>query len=456
MYTSPLIPAPSTFQTAQSEITSYHTPAASQSHPPSTTFTSAQSELSTYRTPASQSTYQATAYTFGDGSSVVTAQTAQTYVPRGQYTADPSSPIERSERTSYFTPAVPLVAVPLVAITGASPRQSTAYGSAETGSEYRTAGDSGLSEYQTAPAASSKLGSPFMLSDEKASVKDKASTKGKATSQGSSTSGSERSYQTAPPPVPSRDSKYMPSTFGAETTTTAVRYQLHDAPVPSRSYSDTRSYGTAPPASITEIYETAASKPTDYFTAQTKSTEYFSGSRALSFSSEMQERAETATHISDGTDYDLIADLERQSSAGSALVRRRPTGARTRSYDSAPSRSTIREGAQTVYQTAGESAYATAPSWHATSYYTAPDPGSSKPSSASTAQSTTNGSKIRRVPVPSIPPPSPSQPSSIPSSVPPSDPGTVPSYSDGTAKTRAGFGYDLSRMMVSCTIYLLW
>lgn len=426
-------PPSTTYDTAQSDMSAYRTPAGQSPYTLPATFDTIQSEKSTYRTPAGNATRMAASFTFGDGSSsMVTAHTDQTFLPpRAPYTADPASIVEASERSSYFTPG--MQSVPSVAVTGASPRQSGAYSSSLGRNSYHTPA-SGLSDYRTAPTAS-ELGSPFVMSEPRSPVLEGTKASSKRSTDRSGDSDSVSSYQTAPPPVPSRDSKYTTATQGH--TDNSPRYQLQDAPVPSRGYS----YSTAPPASITEIYDTAPNGSSEPATAV---------SRALSFSSEMQEQAETATHISDGTDYDLIADLERQSSAGSAMIQRRPAAARTRQTGFG-SRGTTRDEVATVYQTAGESMYATAPSWHTTSYYTAPEPASSKPSSVSTAQSTANQSgRSRRVPVPSLPPPSPSVPSSQPSSIPTSKTGSVPAYSEAsTIPTRAGMGYDLGRMMVS-------
>ena len=203
------------------------------------------------------------------------------------------------------------------------------------------------------------------------------------------------SYDTAPPPVPSHDSQYdnaslAPASAPNSRDASLVRYQLHDRPMSSVhdgsggnvsvvSVTERSTWHTVPgaPTSPHTAQDTLAAPPTVYQTALDPtpytSFGYQSSHDALSFQSDIQEQAETATHISEpNTDLGLLADLECQSSAGSAWVR--PFGRRTGTEKSGYSGKTpFGTGIEnTLYQTARDTIYSTVPSWQTQSAYAAP------------------------------------------------------------------------------------
>ncbi|WVQ95510.1 hypothetical protein IAU59_002607 [Kwoniella sp. CBS 9459] len=224
--------------------------------------------------------------------------TASMHTPRG------SSPA----RTVRNAPHTPGSGVPLLAITGASPGgqsepYSTARGTTTTG---LTAPSHGLAIavtgtemqlYGTAstPAytgASGLLGSPFNTPPPPA---DRASSRMSRSSVST--------YYSAPPPVPSRDSHYStaspgesspaePSPASTRFSSSATRYQLHDAPVPSQS-STVREMS---------IYPTATEGDPSYFTLRHPNTLYGTADDVQPEASEYHDRPPTtrwATATSD-------------------------------------------------------------------------------------------------------------------------------------------------------------
>ncbi|KAK4686714.1 hypothetical protein P7C73_g3410, partial [Tremellales sp. Uapishka_1] len=151
------------------------------------------------------------------------------------------------------------------------------------------------------------------------------------------------SYHTAPPPVPSRDPYYRAASIPS-VPPNPVRHQLYDRPVslaPLRSfpefYYDNSVYSTAPPAPVTPFtesdrssYTTAPPPPISRSSRSQSETQEPRGS--------MNDEWDRATHVSDpDSDYGVIAELERQSSAGSShprpvYPRQRPGRARPQSY----------------------------------------------------------------------------------------------------------------------------
>jgi hypothetical protein len=179
-----------------------------------------------------------------------------------------------------------------------------------------------------------------------------------------------------------------------------VRYQLHDAPVPSvsattplaseKSEKAASEYVTARPP--TTRYESAISSgASTYKTAKKTVSEYSTAppppaspsitpSELLSWRSYEQDLDEAATFISEESDLGLIADLERQSSYGSDAPR---TNGREMMLHPVQVESTFATaqdwstytglydtaGTGTVWETARESNYVTAPSWSTPTTY---------------------------------------------------------------------------------------
>jgi hypothetical protein len=226
------------------------------------------------------------------------------------------------------------------------------------------------------------------------------------------------SYETAPPPVPSKSESVSSGSASPR------KFQLHDDPVPSYyntasggSESDTRTIWTTA-ATITEVQDsetflTAMTRPeaTRRMTAETGATSYKTAQTSLSGGSDYStappppiSRSNTTgrrssyrsgwsnrdddaiTHVSEpDTDLGLIADLERQSSSGSTRSttlqprRRVPSTRQSTRYTTADGSSlawgtavtskyaTGAEG--TIYETAQESTYTAAPSYHTRSTY---------------------------------------------------------------------------------------
>ena len=290
-------------------------------------------------------------------------------------------------------------------------------------------------------------------------------------------------YESARPPVPSKDSQYSTAASGAsERSTSPVRYQLFDPDVPTPGpYAHTEHIATTPYHSMT--YLTAVSdvsmNDSEYHSVPPPPISRSGTMTDRSIRSDIQEGAVTASIISEpGSDADLLADLERQSLIGSiaigggALQRRGAT--RSTAYETAYTSvyaTTLESGPRaTNYETARETWYGTAPladSEHDTAhaaisteqyvarfscdlshrseyYHSAPSgepPSDGPPSSISSASSVPSSHRIPRVPVPSGPPPS--QPSSSDSGAPTSATSTVPLPGTGSR------GTDFERLLVS-------
>ena len=228
---------------------------------------------------------------------------------------------------------------------------------------------------------------------------------GRASRLSTSSRGTGSTYDTAPPPVPPHDSQYSTASAGRSSPSSRnsalQRIQLHDAPVRS-SYStapfpsEKSQYTTAP--SVDDSYHTArpgttrrSSDMTVYQTAPAKSSSSYTtappppisrsitdASEHLSWHSDAQELAETATHVSEpDTDLGLLADLERQSSSGSNFSTQSAGVVIQSQYDTVAQWSPITAGPTvygtipegTVFQTAMATIYTDAPSWHTQSTY---------------------------------------------------------------------------------------
>jgi hypothetical protein len=197
------------------------------------------------------------------------------------------------------------------------------------------------------------------------------------------------SYHSAPPPVPS---KYGTGSERSEALE-PIRYQLHDPDVQwgtasqGRSVNSESGYQTArPPTSRMTTAEDGTNLSYAYRSAMSSISPRSSGydtappppisrssvrSEKLSFRSDDQDRAETGTYISEPeSDVGLLADLERRSSYGSVAPERLlERGNQSKSYYTAAqwkseSGRTPLGTAQenTLYLTARESTYTTAPS----------------------------------------------------------------------------------------------
>jgi hypothetical protein len=193
------------------------------------------------------------------------------------------------------------------------------------------------------------------------------------------------SYHSAPPPVPSKYGTASERSGRSE----PIRYQLHDPDVqwatasPGRSGVSDSGYQTARPPTTRmgtaeegmmsyacqSAMSTASPRSTGYETAPPPPISRSSvRSEKLSFRSDDQERAETGTYISEPeSDVGLLADLERRSSYGSVAPMGRST--KSKSYFTAvqwkseSGRTPLGTAPEnTLYLTARESAYTTAPS----------------------------------------------------------------------------------------------
>ena len=336
-------------------------------------------------------------------------------------TAQPmETPSMHTAQSSAFSTARPTVSM----YTASQGPSESAASTIQGPTDYLSAGDS---TYTTA-----QLGSPFVLEDRS----DTSTVRGSGSKSGS--------YYSAPPPVPSHDSNYDTASTGGS----LVRHQLYDRPMSAVS---TRSSSKK---SGRSIYGTALPPP-----LSRSAHSYY----AESVYSDVQSGAKTTISEPD-TNVDMIADLERQSSAGSEYYRRsiqrRPaTRSRYESMYTAESRpyalANPVSAMPSAYNTARTSMYTTAQGTAMTSELYRSAGGSavhvspvptlpSEPSHSiiSSSSTSTVSSRSRRVPVPSLPPPTPSEPSD------PYAEGTVVSFPP-TVESRVGLEYDLNRMLVS-------
>ncbi|KAL7422817.1 hypothetical protein Q5752_002113 [Cryptotrichosporon argae] len=388
--------------------------------------------------------------------------------PRVAVTAATPSEGEKSERAQSYHATVH----PLSTYDTAQPGSSYEATRSQLESAYATAASGRGTVYATAPPPSTYTTAPPPPLTVDAS--DKGSEVARTARDSVST------YDTAPPPVPSRDSHYSTATLGSTSASVAspIRHQLYDAPVrtlselsvptPAVTAREPTEYFSARPPTTRA---TTATEFTVYQTAGIMSDSQYSTarppiSRAQSFPSDVQENAswETGTHVSEpDTDYALIADLERRSSAGSErrsalhrspAVRTAYATAATASMYAAPATATVygtaREGS--AYDTARDSAYATASQGRTAetymttafsgtnaTYQTAKTSQTRPAISVSTAQSLSGSSNLSRKPVPPLqasppppPPPPPSDPSGPTSSSSSSTHGTTTSGSTQT------------------------
>lgn len=235
--------------------------------------------------------------------------------------------------------------------------------------------DSRLSAYHSAAASQSQYSTAQATAYETAGSPN--------TRPGSALRDSVSSYQSAPPPVPS---KYATASEYSESSQ-PIRYQLRDpqdqwgtASQGRSTMNQTEYYTPRPPTSrmttaeqgtMSMAYRSAISstspRSTGYETAPPPPISR-SNSEKQSFMSFDQEKAETGTHISEpDSDVGLLADLERRSSWGSlAPDRVRKKSVRSKSYYTAPQwtgseRTPLGTAEEnTLYLTARESAYTTA------------------------------------------------------------------------------------------------
>lgn len=352
---------------------------------------------------SSERSEAAMARVFSPAASVHTARPGETYItPAGTAAAVSSA--------SVYTAIGGLSSnVPRVNVTEATPSGSwhtARQAEADRLSSYSVAHESFTSALATAPstlhpsqfvtateatfhtAQGLKLGSPFHTPETRPS------------SRVSTADESNSSYATAPPPVPSRDSRYSTASEGAQSL---VKYQLYDravtsvgsearAPTPPYASIDAgqQTFVTAhAPANhlstadqkISTTYTSAMSHPTSgvsgYNTALhlpiSRTTTRDGFDETLSFRSDEQDRAETDTHVSEpDEDLDLLADLDRRSSLGSVAVAiaKKRRAKRESHYTTGVGSARTPFGTaneNTVYRTAVDSAYATAQEWQTNS-----------------------------------------------------------------------------------------
>lgn len=192
------------------------------------------------------------------------------------------------------------------------------------------------------------------------------------------------SYHSAPPPVPS---KYNTASELSEQDA-PIRYQLHDPDVKWATASQGRDSGftggsgddqsrmmtanTRMSAAFQSALSSASPRTSEYGSAPPPPiSRSASGNDQSSYFTDAQDRAETATHISEPeSDVGLLSDLERRSSNGSMM----PDSARQRSFTSKTyytANQTVGTGRtplgtaqqNTLYETARESAHTTAQTW---------------------------------------------------------------------------------------------
>ncbi|ORX41083.1 hypothetical protein BD324DRAFT_678476 [Kockovaella imperatae] len=256
--------------------------------------------------------------------------------------------------------------------------------------------------YQTATAIlTSRLSEPFSTAQETVYA---GGTELYSTAEASRETIS--SYETAPPPVPSHDSHYSTASLASSERlpVQVTRYQLHDPPVGSHLAQESRTtWHTAQSGT-----DSSGSTHQSGFTRQ--SAPQYAHGFTFSFASDTQEQSDSATHISEpNTDIGLLADLERQSSAGSVW---------NTSASRKGRKSSIRSGKtpfgtaveNTLFDTARETMYTTAPTWPTQTYmYSAVQTQHPLKDASSISSASTVAASSRRKPVP---PPSPSMPNS--------------------------------------------
>ena len=294
------------------------------------------------------------------------------------------SPVAASIQTAVVSTAIDTYDLPQLAISEAS--SSGISGTIQTALESQTRSSictfaqeslGSAARDPALPAATRQLGSPFR-EDEERFISDLASS-----------DHSVSSYASAPPPVPSRDSRSGSASVGPSRQASPIQYQLHDAAVsgyfdsavPDERF-DRASAVTHAGNRMSGAYRSALSTfgpdSSDYSSAPPPHISRSTSPGMPSLRSDLQDREETATGVSEPeSDIELIADLERFSSMGSdasrPLRRRAEVYAKSR-YDTAETHSSSDQQSQssvdTLYVTARSTAYATAPSWHTQMSYT--------------------------------------------------------------------------------------
>lgn len=294
------------------------------------------------------------------------------------------SPVAASIQTAVVSTAIDTYDLPQLAISEAS--SSGISGTIQTALESQTRSSictfaqeslGSAARDPALPAATRQLGSPFR-EDEERFISDLASS-----------DHSVSSYASAPPPVPSRDSRSGSASVGPSRQASPIQYQLHDAAVsgyfdsavPDERF-DRASAVTHAGNRMSGAYRSALSTfgpdSSDYSSAPPPHISRSTSPGMPSLRSDLQDREETATGVSEPeSDIELIADLERFSSMGSdasrPLRRRAEVYAKSR-YDTAETHSSSDQQSQssvdTLCVTARSTAYATAPSWHTQMSYT--------------------------------------------------------------------------------------
>lgn len=266
----------------------------------------------------------------------------------------------------------------LVAATDAVSYQTAAFGGSIPQVQITRASASGSWESEVPPARSTI----YTMANEPFETRFGTPQRTLEGSHYSTVRNSGSSYHSAPPPVPS---KYHTASEMSEQDA-PIRYQLHDPDVKWATASQGRERAMTGEDDQSRMI-TANTRMSSAFQSALSSTsprssQYgsappppisrsSSGGDKLSYFTDAQDRAETATHISEPeSDVGLLSDLERRSSIGSMM----PDSARQRSFTSKTyytANQTVGTGKtplgtaqqNTLYETARESAYTTAQSW---------------------------------------------------------------------------------------------
>lgn len=316
--------------------------------------------VSSYRTPLdTSSVYHTVGVLSETATSIPAASTMGRPIPQVQITeASPSGSLESSEALQVRSTIYTMANEPIESRLAIAPRSTD-------GSHYSTAEQTAYSTAMTEQEGSfNTFGAPD--DTRYTTVRDSGS-----------------SYHSAPPPVPS---KYATASESSEREA-PIRYQLHDPEVKWGTASQGKTSSISgdgtflTPRPPTSRMTTADTRMSSAFRTAKSSTSRSSayesappppisrsssgsGTEKLSYRSDIQDRAETATHISEPvSDVGLLADLERRSSFGSMAP------VKSRTYYTA--NQTVGTGRtplgtadqNTMYDTARDSAYTTAQSY---------------------------------------------------------------------------------------------
>ncbi|WVQ70693.1 hypothetical protein IAR50_000215 [Cryptococcus sp. DSM 104548] len=457
-------------------------------------------------------TEELSSHTARQGTFAATVPQASTHTTAGVPSTPGATATWREHSDLQQTPqaASPRVSVPQVAVTGAYPSERSVRKARLTASERpawtaepsmpyidgEALSTAGTAQYTAAPAATdlqSIVSQPRASSTFTAAVAATVSSLQTPNTRPKSLASvsSDASYQSAPPPVPSRDSQYFTASIGPSFKAGSVqsssipaetpRYQLYDSPAPSfgethsgayeyAAQGDDRTFVTGlqpPPSQKGTFYVTDSrssyvvpTAPYEYADARSEARSTVSLGTAATTKSPRSSQYQTAppppisrdgqsvqgtevasfrrgskawTQVSHPeSDDEMLAELERRSSNGSARSKAASVPA--------PSTAFTIPRELSAYNTMGESVYGLPASWDSarflsepsqatqysnapgvTTYYTTTSPMATlqdqaiQQTSISTASSVAaSPRKIARVPPPPVevqsPPPSPTAP----------------------------------------------